>query len=184
MSRVPTFGRQAPEHVLRGLRSLDPQAELVWIEKDRWLLGRFAPENERPLQEAGWNLKRSTWAAIARRNGIITHTDVVRLRFAELRLACFQTTTEYHMPLPDSAVVHDQQVMDWMFKNLSDDAVDRALHEDTERERKASREDLIDTERARAAFKYLFTTSHYLGRESTNLDTGPRSGWKRHKTIQ
>ena len=177
-SRIPTFGREAPPHVLAGLRTLDPSAELVWIERDRWLLGQYAPESRRALEKAGHQLRLSTWRSIAARNGVITHTDRVRLRMAELKLNCFRFTTEYYIALPDSAVVHDQRVMDWMYKHLSDNAIDSALNEDYERELAAARDDLTDTERARAAYKYLFTLSHYLGKQT--IDSGPRSGWTRH----
>lgn len=182
LSRVPTFGREAPEHVLRGLRDLDPSAELVWVEKDRWLLGQYAPEARRALEKSGADLRESTERSLSLRNNKVTHTDRVRLRMAHLKLNCFRFTAEYFIALPDSAVVHDQRVMDWMYKHLSDSAIDAAFNEDKERERAAARADLEDTERARAAYKYLFTLSHYLGKQT--LDSGPRSGWKRHKTIQ
>ena len=62
MGRVPTFERTPPDHVVRGLRALDPAAELVYMGYGKWYLGRFV--SDRRIYESGVRLKASTLRAI------------------------------------------------------------------------------------------------------------------------
>jgi hypothetical protein len=183
MTRIPHFERTPPDHVVRGLRSLDPDAELVYVGYGKWFLGRIISDSR--LYESGVKLKKSTLRAIATRNsgkpGKVLHQDILRLRIAELRMAGFQFTAEYNMKgTPDSAIVIDQRRMDWMYRTLTDDETIEAFGADAAKARADAYADLTDDARGRDAWRYLFTTNHYLGKTSSNA---VRSGRVRHMTI-
>lgn len=173
--------RAAPDPVLRGLRVIDPTAELIYLGHGRWLLGRVVPHE--PIRKAGERLAASCHRATKNRNTAsrsLAQSDYDRNLLAQLRLRGFQPTTEYRVyGEPTGAIVRDQEVMDFLYRTLSDASVDALADEDQTHRKATARADLTDEARGRAAWTYLFTRSHSV----TRFDNRPqraRSGFRRH----
>lgn len=182
-SRVPHFGnRTPPPHVVEGLRALDPDAELVYWGWGKWVLGTMT--NDVRLQPLGQRLLVSTLRAINKRPWrVALQRDVYRIRMARLRLAGFRVTAEYELRgSPDSSIVNDQRCMDWMYRTMNDEAVDRALQADKEAARATALADLTDEARGRDGWKYMFTKSHSVTRFDGPVQRA-RSGFQIHRTL-
>lgn len=176
--------REAPRDVLRGLRVIDPTAELIYLGAGRWLLGRVV--SSEPIRAAGERLAASCSRATKSRNTAsrtLTREDYDRHLMAQLRLRGFQPTTEYVVyGEPTGAIVRDQEVMDFLHRTLSDDAIDALADEDSTALKAAAHADLTDEARARAAWRYMFTRSHSV----TRFGAGPqraRSGFTMHRSV-
>lgn len=174
--------REAPRDVLRGLRVIDPTAELIYLGTGRWLLGRVV--SSAPIRAAGERLAASCTRATKTRNTAsrtLTPEDYDRHLMAQLRLRGFQPTTEYRVcGEPTGAIVRDQEVMDFLYRTLSDDAVDALADEDHIARKAQARADLTDEARARDAWRWMFTRSHSV----TRFGAGPqraRSGFTLHQ---
>lgn len=172
--------REAPGHLLRALRVIDPTAEFVYMGEGRWLLGRLA--STAAIRVAGQRLVESCKRAVEGRKP--TPLDARRYLFAQLRLNGFQPTSEYvFQGEPDSSVVIDQQVMDWMYHNTSDSELETAVDADMVKAREDARADMLDTARHAAAWKYAFTRSHSVTRFDDPTKARQKAGRTIHKTI-
>jgi hypothetical protein len=162
--------RTAPKDVVRGLREVDPTAELVYLEKGRWLLGSVR-WNRDLVAAARRILGRALKVAHnSTKHGPthqIEHLPRVRgrVQFALLAMQGFRPITEYKIQgSPDSRVVEDFRRRDWLFKNTSDLEHEAMLSSESEERKREARADLTDSERARDAWKWMFTRSHLVTR--------------------
>lgn len=172
--------REAPGHVLRALRVIDPTAELIYMGEGRWLLGRLAPSSS--IRVAGERLVESCRRAVKGRKP--NALDARRYLFAQLRLNGFQPTAEYvFRGSPDSSVVIDQQLMDWMYRHTTDTELETAVDADMVKAREEARADMLDTARHAAAWRYAFTRSHSVTRFDDPTKARSKAGRTVHKTI-
>lgn len=153
-------------HVVAGLREVDPTAEIVYFGRGRWLLGSVRPSTL--LREPAERVLRSALRMldIALHNEKFTFNPANarrlfgRVDFAVLALQGFRFVHEYRVQGElSSAIVEDFRKADWMYRTLTDDAVDQMLNAPKEAKRVASRLDLIDPARARDAHHYVNTVN-------------------------
>lgn len=121
--------REAPEHVLRGLRTVDPDAELLY-----WGL--------RPDEQAKEPTLRSVWVLGTVRRTRTRLLAGIRLMEAQERLGPrgdrdawqigkllsqgFATVAFYPTDVPTWAVVHDFQKRDWLYRFAFDEEFERS----------------------------------------------------------
>lgn len=182
----PQF-RAPPAHIVRGLREIDPTAELVYFGNGRWLLGsvrRNAHAIGTAEKMVANALRVIHWAIwkVSRKHKI-AHVDqrtADRLHFALLACRGFRPIGDYQIQgeVP-WAVVEDFRRMDWLYRHTSDNEVDRALNEPREREVAAARADLVDPNRAKDAWHYAFTRTHSVTRHDPPDRQRVRSGFVR-----
>jgi hypothetical protein len=158
--------REPPQHVLAGLRAIDPTADLVYFGRGRWLLGSVRPNAE--LRETSERIYRRALRllAIALNNPTFNFNPgnarrlFGRVDFAVLGMQGFRFVHEYVVQGElSSAIVHDFAKADWLYRTLTDDAVDALLNAPKEARRQASRADLRDPARARDAHHYVNTVN-------------------------
>lgn len=186
-SLLPNFPhlRRPPDHVVRGLRAVDPTADLVYVGWGRWILLSVRPNREhrasgeRILANAGRLLSLWEKTPKLRANPGAFRRLINRYDYGLMTAMGARPITEYKVQgEPTSAIVDDFRRMDYLFRTTSDQALDEALHADKEAARTASRADLTDPARHNAASTYLFSRSHDFGAR-VGQDLGPRSGFKR-----
>lgn len=184
---LPHFShlRRPPEHVARGLRAVDPTAELVYLGYRRWLLVSVRPHSahqaaaSRILSNARRLLE--VWRANPkfRANPGAFRRLIGRHDFALLASMGARPIAEYFLQgEPTSAVVDDFRCRDWCYRHFSDNDVQRMLDAPHDDKLAESRADLTDVGRARDAWRYAFTRSHWYG-DRPGRDRGPRSGFRR-----
>lgn len=178
--------RTAPIDVVRGLREVDPTAELVYMERGRWLLGSVR-WNRDLVQQSARILARAIEAASRASKFAPTHQMEQlrrirgRVQFAVLGSQGFRPITEYVIQgAPNSRIVEDFRRRDWMFKNTTDTELETMLNAASESNKQAAHDDLTDTERARDAWKWMFTRSHSVSRMAPPGQVA-RSGFTLHK---
>jgi hypothetical protein len=178
--------RTTPDYVVRGLREVDPTAELVYIGRGKWLLGsvrwdrRHVSAARKRLDAAFGAVKRiGQWKASHPRVG-------QRVAYWTLALQGFRPIAEYKLQgEPDSRIVNDFRRMDWMYKNTSDNQLERLLDEPYETGRREARADLTDEARARDAWRNTFTLSHTVTRfdDPAKRSGSGRSGFKVERRL-
>lgn len=176
LERAVGVEREAPEHLLRALRVIDPTAELVHLGGGRWLLGRVVSDER--LRVAGQRLVKSSREAVKGRKP--TPIDRRRHLVGQLRLHGFQPTAEFfYAGEPTSRIVREQELMQWLWIRSNRYDMERMADAEQE-ERKAKAEaELADEALHRDAFRYLTTMSHSVKRYGPPL--GAPSGRTRHQ---
>lgn len=161
--------RTAPAHVIDGLRAVDPSAALVYLGDGRWLLGSVRPSAIRRAQAASIIQNAlDTFDRTGARTGAKgdPHADPRtrdRLALGLLAYQGFSPIAEYTIAgEPDSAIVHDLARRDWLYRTLSDQAVEASWTADQDAAAAEARADLADEARARDAWRYAFTRSHLV----------------------
>lgn len=178
LERAVGVEREAPEGLLRALRVIDPTAELIYLGDGNWMLGRIRPSE--PLRQAGARLARSCRLATKHRSTLLP-TDYRRHLVAQLRMLGFQPTTEYHVQgEPTAAIVRDQEVMDFLWRTTSDDALSQMDDAGLVAKQAAARAEMLDEGRAADAWRYLFTRSHAITRVDDPTRDRVASGRTRH----
>ncbi|MCU1350614.1 MAG: hypothetical protein JWO56_3644 [Acidobacteria bacterium] len=169
--------RTAPTELLRQLRVIDPSAELIYMGHGRWLLGRVLAS--RPIRAAGERLAGSCARVLQTRwRKAPLAADHHRYRTAQLRLRDFQATQEYVVQgEPTGAIVRDQEVMDFLYRHVSEQQLDEMADEPKVAQQAAARADLADDRRAADAWRYLFTRSHSVTRHESD-EQKARSGFQ------
>lgn len=174
--------RTAPEHVVRGLREIDPTTELVYFGRGRWILGSVRPnvdvraQAERILDRA---YKLAAFAANNPRfkvNPSNIRRLLGRIDFAYLGTQGFRCIHEYRIQgAPDLALVEDFRRADWMYHNTSDEEFERLLDAPKEKARAEARADLTDPARARDAWRYCNVLNTAPGIQLDSYLQAPRS---------
>lgn len=119
----PPGGRLPPPEVVRGLREVDPLAELVYIGDGRWLLGKVQEDREKRVRAVR---AMDAW------NRLITKFDPTdheltlnqllpglydRWNEKRLQLQGFQPLpVVFFMEMPDSSIVELFRRADWIWK--------------------------------------------------------------------
>lgn len=133
----PPGGRRPPPEVVRGLREIDPLAELVYVGHGRWLLGKVHPGEWDKREEAIRAMDR--WVELVAQLDPRDHEVPLKEllpglfdRWNEKRLHVmgFQPLpTVWHMELPDSTMVEHFRRVDFIWRNIT-------IEEEEERLRK------------------------------------------------
>lgn len=186
---VPHFShlRRAPDGILRGLREVRPNAELVYLGWKRWQLIEVSQNNARhgAAIRIGTSAKKllDLWESVPalRANPGAFRRLIGRYDFATLAYDGARMVGEPYIVQgePTTAIVDDYRQMDYHYRTLTDDDVDRLLNAPQEAKRAAARAQAGDMARANAAWRYLFTRSHDYGAR-TGQQAPPRSGFVRH----
>jgi hypothetical protein len=79
---------------------------------------------------------------------------------------------------PTSAIVDDFRRMDWLYRNTTDQALEEMLDAPQQEKQRAAHSDMADEERGRAAWRYAFTQSHWVGAQ-LGKPQPPKSGFTR-----
>lgn len=162
LERAVGVEREAPTDLLHRLRVIDPTAELVYMGRGVWWLGRVVPN--RVLRSAG-DRKVGAVAQVTRRRRPTAQEHRAHL-VGRLQQHGFQFTAEYAVNDPDGAILTDQQVMDFLYRTLTDGERDVLADRDEVRRRAEAHAELTDDARATDAWRYLFTRSHAVTRPS------------------
>lgn len=205
----PPTDRRPPEDILRGLREVDPLADLTYMGRGRWLVGTVRPGTDRRREAQGRYTKAQALRAIARHlaqnatknANAIDYRSLEQLWYAELKLQGFVWTVEWvfagprrllrHGDFicqgdPDGRIVEHFRAADWWVRrNVSEQQFETDLFAAIDapqlEARAAARRDLTDDARARAAYKYAFTRQHPVTWYDDPLrPRGAASGRTRH----
>jgi hypothetical protein len=174
--------RTPSEYVVRGLREIDPTADLVYFGRGRWILGSVRPDVAVRAQAERILDRAYKLAAFAMNNprfkvnpGNIRRL-LGRIDFAYLGLQGFRFIHEYRIQgSPDSAIVEDFRRADWMHRNTSDAEFERLLDAPKEQARAEARADLADAGRARDAWRYCNVLNTAPGIQLDSFLRAPRS---------
>lgn len=167
---IPTT-REVPADVRRGLRALDPTAEVVYLGFGKWVVGRVRPTDD--SMRIARHMLASYWRLPAAARG--TKRSLQRYRFA---LACqqgFRPVAQYVLRDLDGRVVREFQESQWRMTHQRGDLLDE--YEQAEAQDKAERrEQLRDLHRANDVCRYVSTSN--FGRATPSVQAGieaPRS---------
>ena len=126
MARLRMEGalREAPEALLRDLEAVDPAAALVYAGPRRWVLGRVVPNEPRRAMAARVLASYAkatvpTWASADEKRAAALRLEESR-RFARLALQGFAVIAEYPLNDPDSRILFDFQLRDFLYRFAAD----------------------------------------------------------------
>ncbi len=186
---LPHFShlRRAPDSVLRGLRAIDPRAELVYLGYGKWQLDEVSPNRLR--QDAGWRIGLRAMRLLRlwdttpalRANPGAFHRLIGRLDFATLAYDGARMIGEPYAVQgePRADIIDDYRQMTYWYLRNSDNDVQQLLDAPKEQQRAAAAAETGDEGRARHAWHYAFNRTHSFtddGRERQ----AHRSGFVRH----
>lgn len=172
---VPTT-REVPAEIRRGLRALDPTAEVIYLGWGKWMVGKVRPTDE--SVRIAQRMLRNYWRLPA--GARATKRSLQRYRFA---LACqqgFRPVAQYVLRDVDDRLVRDFQVSQWKMRHQSGDLLDeydRAEALDKEQRR----EQLRDLHRANDVHRYV-TTSNF-GRATPSVQAGVETPRQSGRTL-
>ena len=121
--------RDAPDHVVRGIRTIDPAAVLLYwglrptvingktVPHPVWVLGTLEATQGR--REAGARMM-ATQEALGPRG------DQESWQIGKLLYQGFATVAFYPVAVPTWAIVDDFQKRDWLYRNAFDEEFERA----------------------------------------------------------
>ena len=117
--------REAPAHVVRGLRAVDPMADLLYVGEGQWVLGVVRPNRithaqaVRTLDSVTQTLSTGARHTAETRGAVWT---------AELALQGFRPVALYTTPEPTEAIVRDFQRADFLYREAADRHFRAVLH--------------------------------------------------------
>lgn len=186
---VPHFShlRRAPDSVLRGLRSIDPRAELVYLGWRQWQLIEVSPNNARygMAVRIGETAKRllNLWEktpALRANPGafrrLIGRLDFAMLAYDGARMVGGPYVVQGE---PTAAIVDDYRQMTYWHLRNSDADVEALLDAPKARKREVAHADLTDEGRANHAWHYAMTRTHSFADDGRERQAH-RSGFVRH----
>lgn len=182
LTKVPTT-REAPADLVRSLRALDPQLELVYLGWCKWILGRVRATDE-SVRIAN-EMLRNYWAMPPRARHTIR--GIRRYRFAIACLQGFRPIAEYMLNDPDSRIVHDFERSRWLLERATDRTIEESFFADQDAKLDEAKREMGDEYRAKQVLDYGLKDTfsynpRYKGEAARDWDT-TRSGWKRHTTT-
>lgn len=171
--------RTAPESIRRRLREMDETAEVVYLGRGRWIVGKVRP-NALVRQQAIRMLDKYTTELS---NGArLSERGKEKVRFALLALQGFRPVAEYRMREPDDRVVQDFERSRWLWLHESENETWRQMDAAQEQKALEARKQLGDEGLAREALNTAFKLN--FGRASVKPASTPvPSGRVRHVTI-
>lgn len=189
--------RATPEGVVRGLRQIDPTADLYYLGWKKWVLVSVRPHREHSAAARRMVLGAPATPQGPARPGLrqllrLWETNpkyranpgafrqlIQRYELALLMIQGARPITEYVIQgEPTGAIVDDFRRMDWMYRNTTDQRLQELLDEPYESGREGAREDIRDIARATAAWRYMHTLNIAPGISLTPKDR-VRSGFTR-----
>lgn len=149
--------REAPSHVLDGLKAIDSDATLLYAGNGEWVLGVVRPRSRQVL---GGLPRRMSAVKIMEHERVKLKPDIVALKLADLMLRDFFEIARYRVQgEPTSAIVHDFAERDWNWKYAADETFERHLDETEDgpqwREMRRKYADYAQTE-ARDTYRHVF----------------------------
>jgi hypothetical protein len=167
--------REAPEHVRRGLRLLDPTAEVIYMGDGVWLVGTVRPNTvRRGIAERRLN----TFVRAVSGGKRMSKRGIRKARAELLALQGFQPISEWHGDI-SGRVIEDFIRSRWLMEHTSDDELFRQMDAETDALKEQARKEMQDEGRARELCRYVNTRSS--SDALTPKTTTPlRSGWTRH----
>lgn len=150
---LPT-GREAPPEVTRGLKDVDPSAELVYMGDGRWDLLRMRPKTDDRAQVASLMLQNAYRAC---GKGRLAEQGWYRaLRFARLIRHGYIVFGRYRLGRdPDARIVHEFRRAMWEYRHDHNDEAIEAKWNWREREAQTRRAAFSDLSAAREASRAL-----------------------------
>jgi len=173
--------REAPEHIRRGLRDLDPTAEVIYLGPMRWLVGRVRPNVHTHRIATGL---LDTFTSQLSTGARLSPKGQRKARFALLALQGFRPVEEYRMRDLDWRVVEDFRVSQWRMQHEDPDALLDAMEADDAAERAARRAELADRDRAKDAQRFLSASNFGYASPTVAKPTHTPSGRVRHSIPQ
>lgn len=189
--------RTTPDHIVRGLRAVDPTADLYYLGWTKWVLVSVRANDEHRraalrmilgspatgTQPARPGLRRLLWLWETnpkyRANPGAFRQLLQKYELALLMAQGARPITMYQIQgEPTSAIVDDFRRMDWMYRTTTDAQLEQLLDAPQAEARVASRAELRDPARARAAHHYLTSINITPGISLTPKDR-VRSGFSR-----
>ena len=177
---VPTI-REAPADLVRGLRLLDQQLELIYLGWCKWILGRVRPTDD-SVRIAN-EMLRNYWALPPRARHTIR--GIRRYRFAIACLQGFRPIAEYMLTEPDSRIARDFERSRWLLDHATDESVEESFFADQEEKLAESKKEMGDEYRAKQVLDYGLKDTfsynpRYKGVAAQDWDN-VRTGWTRHE---
>lgn len=163
--------RHAPESVRRGLRSLDPTAEVLYLGWMEWIVGRVRPTND--ATRAAHGLLRHYWAMNAQARA--SKRGVQRYRFALAAAQGFRPVQRYQLRDLDDRIVTDFSESQWRMQHQTGDLLDQWERAD-EAEREQKRALLGDVHAAKDVVDYVRQSNFGYAVSSVAKPTPQRSG--------
>ena len=148
--------REAPSHVRRGLRDLDPTSEVVYLGPRQWMVGRVRP-NVLAYKQAVDMLDNADTMSVRASD---TTSRRARVAFALLALQGFRPVEQYTLRDLDSRVVRDFQISQWKMLHIRDMELLDSLDEPEREARELAHRELTSYDRAKDAHRYI-TTSNF-----------------------
>lgn len=177
--------RVASPDVIRGLREVDPTAELVYLGNGQWMLGRVRQSGDGYYQCRSKAVKILDNLYSVLSNGAqLTSRGKGKVQMAMLWMQGFKPVAMYRGD-PGGHIVEDFRRSLFMLHHTSDDEMFRMMDAPKEKAKEEARADIRDTERARMAYQYAFTRQHAVTRHDDPAVSARKvpAGRTRHKTI-
>lgn len=182
----PPGGREPPGEVVLGLREIDPLAELVYVGKGRWLLGKVSDE---------WDKRQTAINAMTQWKKLMTKFDPAnheeplieilpglfdRWNEKRLQVMGFQPLpVVFHMEMPDSGIVEFFRRVDWIWKFAWKEASEEKEAEaDGSKDQEARQKELVDrfNQVYKAAWRHVFKRPT---QRTTTVDIAPDGAIRR-----
>lgn len=142
--------RETPPDVLRGLRDVHPQAELVYAGQGRWLAGIVKPDSARRRNAI-------RLLQMQRDRHVFVESNHDQLLMGWLMLQGFGLVADYHIQgEPTGAIVEDFRRRDWVYRHLDMEQVYARLEAQSEKLPEKMRAQLGVREKLQADGRWLF----------------------------
>lgn len=125
--------RTCPPEVLRGLRAVDPAAELLYLTRGTWLLGVVRWNWERvescakTLGMIRHNVTRMEYGITPAEQTERARGNAERQALLQLGMQGFRPIVRYAWRDPDGSMVNDFRVRDWLYRCLAEQTAEAAM---------------------------------------------------------
>lgn len=177
----------APVDVLRGLRAVDSNADLVYMGWGRWYLVRRKP-NRRHRETAARRIREALRILGDWETGTTYKANPGAFRRLYGRYLFWLLVYQGARPIAEyetrflrtfgpGAIVDDFRLMEWTLNHTSDAEVERLLNKEKDDAQADAVKQLADPDRAKGAWRYLFTKTHGVTRYDDPRRDPRRSGF-------